>query len=129
MGSINLSQIVRGPFRSAYMGYQVFAPFARQGYMTDAMPLMLRLVFGRLRLHRVEANIQPSNAPSLALVTRAGFIREGYSPRYLKIGGRWRDHERWAITAERWAELKKGTSRRRATPSVAARARRTSKAR
>jgi [ribosomal protein S5]-alanine N-acetyltransferase len=102
VGCVNLSQIVRGVFQSAYMGYQVFAPYARQGYMTEAMPLVLRLVFRTLKLHRVEANIQPTNAASLALVRRAGFHREGYSPRYLKIAGRWRDHERWAMTIEDW---------------------------
>ena len=107
VGSVNLSQIVRGTFQSAYMGYQVFQPFARQRYMTDAMTLVLRVTFVRLRLHRVEANIQPTNAASIALVKRAGFLKEGYSPRYLKIGGRWRDHERWAMTAERWAESKR----------------------
>jgi len=102
VGSANLSQIVRGAFNSAYMGYQVFGPYARQGYMTEAMPLVLRLAFRTLKLHRVEANIQPTNAPSLAVVKRAGFRREGYSPRYLKIAGRWRDHERWAMTIEDW---------------------------
>jgi ribosomal-protein-alanine N-acetyltransferase len=102
VGTVNLSQIVRGGFQSAYMGYQVFAPFASRGYMTDAMRLVLRQAFNVVRLHRVEANIQPTNAPSLALVRRAGFRREGFSPRYLKIGGRWRDHERWAMTVEDW---------------------------
>ena len=58
--------------------------------------------FGRLGLHRVEANIQPGNTPSLRLVRRAGFTREGFSRRYLKIGGRWRDHERWALLRESW---------------------------
>ncbi len=99
-GCVNLSQIVRGPFQSAYMGYQAFEPFANQRYMSEALPLVLTVVFRILKLHRVEANIQPGNAPSIALVKRAGFTHEGYSPRYLKIAGRWRDHERWAMTAE-----------------------------
>jgi ribosomal-protein-alanine N-acetyltransferase len=64
------------------------------------MQLALRFAFQELRLHRVEANIQPANKRSLALAKTAGFRREGFSPRYLKIGGRWRDHERWAILAE-----------------------------
>ena len=63
---------------------------------------MLRTAFRTLRLHRVEANIQPGNRASIALVERAGFRREGYSRRYLKIAGRWRDHERWALLAEEW---------------------------
>lgn len=109
VGCVNLSEIVRGPFQSAYMGYQVFAPFAGQGYMTAALPLALRHVFGRLKLHRVEANIQPANVASISLVRRAGFEREGYSPRYLKIGGRWRDHERWAMTRERYVTVRART--------------------
>lgn len=102
VGCVNLSQIVRGGFQSAYMGYQVFSPYESQGYMTAAMPLVLRYVFRSLKLHRVEANIQPGNLHSIALVKRAGFRLEGYSPRYLKVAGRWRDHERWAIVAEEW---------------------------
>lgn len=102
VGSINLSQIFGGGFRSAYLGYYVGEQFAGRGYMTEALQLMLRYAFEDLKLHRLEANIQPGNVASLALVKRAGFVREGYSRRYLKIGGRWRDHERWAILAETW---------------------------
>jgi [ribosomal protein S5]-alanine N-acetyltransferase len=66
------------------------------------MQLVLRHAFVELRLHRLEANIQPGNTASIALARRCGFEREGFSARYLKIGGRWRDHERWAIRAEQW---------------------------
>jgi ribosomal-protein-alanine N-acetyltransferase len=74
--------------------------------MTEAIALMLRYAFADLRLHRIEANIQPGNVASIALVKRAGFVKEGFSRRYLKIGGRWRDHERWAILAEDWRARK-----------------------
>ena len=106
-GAINLSQLVRGAFQSAFLGYYIGAPFAGRGYMTEAMRLMLRHAFRHLKLHRVEANIQPGNAASRALVVRAGFRLEGFSRRYLKIAGRWRDHERWAMTVEDWRALKR----------------------
>lgn len=102
VGAINLSQIFRGGFQNAYLGYYVGERYARQGYMTEALQLMLRYAFSELKLHRVEANIQPENLASIALVRRAGFVLEGYSRRYLKICGRWRDHERWALIAEDW---------------------------
>ena len=63
---------------------------------------MLAEAFRTLSLHRVEANVQPTNARSMALVLRAGFSREGYSRRYVKICGRWRDHIRFALLAEDW---------------------------
>jgi ribosomal-protein-alanine N-acetyltransferase len=102
VGFFNLSQIARGSLQSAYLGYAVGKPYARQGYMRDGIQLVLRHAFVTLRLHRIEANIQPGNRASIALASGAGFRREGFSPRYLKIGGRWSDHERWAILAEDW---------------------------
>src|SRR5262249_57733394 len=88
LGAINLNEIIRGPAQSAFLGYWIGAAHARQGYMTEALTLALRHAFGPLRLHRVEANILPVNVPSLALVRRAGFHYEGYSPRFSKIGRR-----------------------------------------
>jgi ribosomal-protein-alanine N-acetyltransferase len=100
-GVFNLSQIVLGGFCSAYLGYYAFAGCEGRGLMQAGMKQLLKLAFGTLGLHRVEANIQPVNLPSIALVRACGFALEGYSPRYLKIGGRWRDHERWAVLADR----------------------------
>ena len=102
LGAVEASQIAGGNFRSAYLGYQIGAPFARQGYMREALTVALSRLFGQHHLHRVEANIQPRNRASIQLVRSLGFRREGYSPRYLKIGGRWRDHERWALLREDW---------------------------
>jgi ribosomal-protein-alanine N-acetyltransferase len=107
VGVFVLSQIFRKGFQNAYLGYYGSSQHARRGYMTDAMGLVLDHAFGPLELHRVEVNIQPGNEGSLALARRAGFRREGFSPRYLKIGGRWRDHERWAILAEEWAAVRR----------------------
>ena len=107
VGAMMLHQIFLGPFRSAYLGYFAGAPFANRGYMSEALQLVLRYAFRKIKLHRLEANIQPGNTASIALVRRAGFKQEGYSPRYLKICGRWRDHERWAITVEDWRTLQR----------------------
>ena len=102
LGFFNLSQIVRRSLQSAYLGYAAGKPFAGRGYMREGIQLLLRRAFTELRLHRIEANIQPGNHASIALAEGAGFHREGFSPRYLKIAGRWRDHERWAILADDW---------------------------
>ena len=104
VGVINLNEIVRGSFQGAYLGYYAFMPHAGQGLMTEGLSLVMAKAFGELRLHRLEANIQPGNRRSLELVQRLGFEREGYSPRYLKLGGRWRDHERWALLRENWRQ-------------------------
>lgn len=100
VGVININNIILGSFRSAFLGYYAFEGMTGQGLMREAMRLVLHYAFCKLKLHRLEANIQPGNKASIALVKRCGFVREGYSRRYLKICGRWRDHERWAILAE-----------------------------
>jgi len=102
VGVFNLSEIVRSAFHSAYVGYYALEPHAGHGYMTEGLGLTLEFTFRVLQLHRVEINIQPTNERSIALVRGAGLTREGYSRRYVKIAGRWRDHERWALLAEDW---------------------------
>ena len=102
VGVVNVSEIVRGAFCSAYLGYYAFSPHHGRGLMSTALSLVVTRVFRRHGLHRVEANIQPSNVASIRLVRRLGFRKEGLSRRYLKIAGRWRDHERWAVTREEW---------------------------
>ena len=102
VGSIGLFQIVRFSAQTSMVGYFVGAPHLQQGYATEALRLVLDLAFRKLKLHRVEASIQPHNAASLALVRRAGFVCEGYSRRLVKIAGKWRDHEQWAILVEDW---------------------------
>ncbi len=102
VGVVNVSEPVMGAFCSAYLGFYAFAGFDRQGYMTGALALVLDHAFGLLGFHRLEANIQPGNVASAALVSRLGFRREGFSPRYLLIDGEWRDHDRWAILSDEW---------------------------
>lgn len=101
-GYFSLGEIVRGALNSAYLGYWANQAWAGRGVMSQGMQLLLRHAFRTVRIHRLEANIQPDNLVSIALVRRAGFRKEGFSPRHLKIGGRWRDHERWAVTVEDW---------------------------
>jgi ribosomal-protein-alanine N-acetyltransferase len=103
VGVYNISQIVRGSFQSAFLGYYASARHAGKGLMKEALQLVLDHAFGPLKLHRIEANIQPGNTASIALARGAGFRLEGYSPRYLLIGGQWRDHERYALTADEHA--------------------------
>jgi len=99
VGVVNVTNIVLGLFRSGYLGYYAFVGHEAQGLMREGLQAVVRQVFRGAKLHRLEANIQPDNTRSIALVRACGFTKEGYSPRYLKIGGRWRDHERWAILA------------------------------
>ena len=102
VGFINLNNIIRGNLSSAFLGYAAFTPHSGTGKMSHGLELVLSTAFTQLRLNRLEANIQPGNEPSKALVRRAGFRLEGYSPDYLRIDGVWRDHERWAILESEW---------------------------
>ena len=106
VGVFNLGEIVHGQFQSAYVGYYAFVPHAGTGQMTEGLELLLHFAFRALKLHRVEANIQPRNRRSLALVRHAGFVREGYSRRYVRVAGRWRDHVRMALLVEDWRKAR-----------------------
>ncbi|WP_188191127.1 GNAT family N-acetyltransferase [Nonomuraea sp. SYSU D8015] len=100
VGRANINNIVRGTHQAGTLGYCAYAATARRGYMTEGLRLLVRYAFDELELHRLEANIQPGNTPSLNLIKRVGFQREGYSSNFQFINGAWRDHERWAITVE-----------------------------
>ncbi|KEZ77000.1 GNAT family N-acetyltransferase [Salinisphaera hydrothermalis] len=102
IGCVHLNEIVHGALESAYLAYFAFEPYQGRGLMSQMLAGVVDLAFDRHGLHRVEANVQPSNHASKALVERLGFRLEGFSPRYLKIGGHWRDHDRYALTVEEW---------------------------
>lgn len=100
VGVFNVSEIVRGLFQNAYLGFYAVAEYAGKGHMSAGLKLVLAKVFNELELHRVEANIQPENTRSIQLVKKNGFRYEGFSPRYLKIKNVWCGHEHWAMTVE-----------------------------
>ena len=100
VGVININDPVHGNFQSASLGYYAFLPHAGNGLMREGMLLVLKHAFQKLKLHRLEANIQPENRASIAVAKSCGFVREGFSRRLVKVCSRWKDHERWAILAE-----------------------------
>lgn len=105
VGYVSVSNIVRRAFQSAQLGYGAFSPHTGRGLMTQGLSAVIDVAFQKRGLHRLEANIQPTNERSLALVRRLGFEREGYSHQYLMVDSDWRDHERWAIRTEIWTPV------------------------
>ena len=108
IGTIALSNIVRGAFQSCFLGYQLDQNHLRQGYMTEAVHRIVAFAFDDLQLHRIEANILPRNIPSRGVAKKCHFEMEGISPKYLKINGIWEDHIHYVIrnnTMEQEKEL------------------------
>jgi len=99
VGYVTISQVQREPYERGTLGYGVFVPHQQHGYMTEALDLVIRHAFDHLRLHRLEAEIQPQNEPSVNLVKKLGFEHEGSSRGLICIEGVWQDHERWACVA------------------------------
>lgn len=100
LGRITLSQVFRGPFLNASLGYWIAADAQGSGYTTEAVRAVVRFAFGPLGLHRVQAGTLPHNAASQRVLLKAGFTQEGYAKNYLRIAGRWQDHVLFAITSD-----------------------------
>jgi len=105
LGVININDIMKGALQCGFLGFYAFIQHAGQGYMSEGLQLVLERGFNQLNLHRLEANIQPRNMASRNFVKRHGFKQEGFSRRYLKIAGKWKDHERWALLKDEWQAL------------------------
>ena len=103
VGVVELQDIFRGDFQNAYLIYYGFAEQLQQGFMRNAVQQVIAKAFGAMKLHRLEANIQPDNLASIALLKACGFEKEGLSPKFLRKNGQWRDHERWALLNDRYA--------------------------
>jgi ribosomal-protein-alanine N-acetyltransferase len=102
VGVISLSMVVRAAWQNANVGYWVLASRGGRGYATEAVRLVLGFAFDTLGLHRVQAGVMPGNLRSIRVLEKNGFRREGLAERYLRIAGRWEDHEIFAITSEEW---------------------------
>lgn len=100
IGNLALSNIVRGAFQSCHLGYKIDEDHAGNGYMSEALKEVIRFAFEDMALHRIEANIIPSNEPSLRLVKKLGFYEEGLAIKYLKINGVWQDHYHMVLRNE-----------------------------
>ncbi|MBO0765782.1 MAG: GNAT family N-acetyltransferase [Hyphomicrobiaceae bacterium] len=96
LGGLNISNVRRGVAQAASVGYWIGAPFAGRGYMTDALCTAAQFAFASLRLNRLEAACLPTNAASARVLVKSGFTREGRARQYLKIDGRWQDHDLYA---------------------------------
>ena len=96
VGAITLDNIRRGPAQSGTLGYWTGEPFARQGYMREAIEATVHQAFTRLDLSRIEAACLPENQASRGLLEKAGFKYEGVAQSYLQIDGRWRTHVLYA---------------------------------
>jgi ribosomal-protein-alanine N-acetyltransferase len=97
IGQIGISNIVLGAFQSCNLGLGMLGTEINQGYMTEAIQAVVTYIFNELNLHRIEANVMPRNHRSKRLMQKLGFVNEGLSRKYLKINGKWEDHERYVI--------------------------------
>jgi ribosomal-protein-alanine N-acetyltransferase len=102
-GRVALSNVVRGAWQSATLGYWVDARQQGRGYATEAVGLVVTAAFEHFELHRVQAAIMPKNGPSLKVIEKARFYFEGMAPFYLNINGQWEDHRIFSLTREQYA--------------------------
>jgi ribosomal-protein-alanine N-acetyltransferase len=121
IGGATLSHLRRGVSQTASLGYWIGAPYARQGYMSEALSALLPFAFDRLGLHRIEAACLPRNGPSRGLLEKLGFREEGYAREYLRIDGTWQDHVLYGLLRQDVRASQAATARVAAPVAVIAR--------
>lgn len=92
VGGLTLSNVRRGVAMTCSLGYWMGAPYAGKGLMSAGLRALFPHIFQEMGLHRIEAASMPNNQPSIALLEKVGFKREGYARKYLCIAGEWQDH-------------------------------------
>ncbi|MFD0767650.1 GNAT family N-acetyltransferase [Bacillus sp. CGMCC 1.60114] len=97
IGNITLTEVLRGPLQSCYIGYYLDKNHNGKGYMTEAVRLVVSYAFNELKLHRLEAGVMPHNIGSIKVLEKSGFHKEGIAKKNVKINGRWEDHQVLAI--------------------------------
>lgn len=111
IGEVMLTEPVRGNLQSCWIGYFLDKSFNGQGYMTEAVRLVVRHAFEELRFHRIEAGVMPHNLGSMNVLLKAGFHKEGIARKNVNINGRWEDHQTLAILNEADEEKRSGIER------------------
>ena len=96
LGAITLDNIRRGPSQAGTCGYWIGQPFARQGYMREALQAMVHYAFSTVDLSRIESACLPENVASRGVLEKCGYKYEGVAQSYLQINGRWRNHVLYA---------------------------------
>lgn len=102
IGIIGISNIVRGAFQAAYLGYNIDEAHQGKGYMTEALEEIIFFAFSALNLHRLMANYRPENLASARVLEKLGFVKEGFAKNYLRINGNWADHILTSKTNTHW---------------------------
>ncbi|MEO1066244.1 MAG: GNAT family protein [Pseudomonadota bacterium] len=108
VGGITVSRVLRGVAQSCSIGYWVGLPHTNKGFMSEAVSGLLPEIFEEQGFHRLEAACLPTNRPSIRLLEKVGFQREGYAREYLKIAGKWQDHLLFAMLESDFQRIKSG---------------------
>lgn len=105
IGVVGISNIIRGAFHAAYLGYHLAEEAQNKGYMTEALEAIIEFSFSALNLHRLMANYRPENKASESVLKKLNFVTEGLAKDYLLVNGQWSDHVLTSLTNPNWQEI------------------------